>query len=155
MARSRPELVAALDLAGRKNSTEAVLYHGVLAALAGLGPSDLKALDLLVRFGPLTAGELSRRSGLAPASVTGLVSRLEEKGYVRRVPHPQDGRRVLVESLPEQLNAHAGVFDHFLALLHELYERYSDDELALLAGFLEAAADRQQTATAELRAGRA
>src|SRR5215469_10642105 len=82
----------------RELSSAAVLFQAALAESRGLSFIEAKALDLLERFGPLTAGELSTRSGLAPASVTGLVDRLVRKGVVRRSPHPRDGRRVLIET---------------------------------------------------------
>src|SRR3712207_9587219 len=69
------------------------LFRSV-AARQGLSASEEKALDLLERAGPLTAGELARQTGLAPASVTGVVNRLERKGFARRIPNPDDRRSV-------------------------------------------------------------
>src|SRR5918993_2729586 len=130
----REELIRAADAAGRALSTAAVLYHGTLAELSGLSPTEWKALDLIQRLGPMTAGVLARESGLAPASVTGLVTRLERKGFARRVPNPADGRSVLVEMIPSRLGS-AAVFDDFLRSLHELYEEFSDDELRSVVRF--------------------
>ena len=146
----RQELVQATDAAGRALSTAAVLYHGTLADLTGLSPTEWKALDLIQRFGPVTAGVLARESGLAPASVTGLITRLERKGYARRVPNPADGRSVLVEFVPDRLHDGAPVFDDFLRSLHELYEDFSDVELASIGRFLTEAARRQHEATRRL-----
>ena len=145
----REELIRAADAAGRALSTAAVLYHGTLAELSGLSPSEWKALDLIQRLGPVTAGALARESGLAPASVTGLVGRLERKGFARRVPNPADGRSVLVEVIPERLGP-TEVFDDFLRLLHELYEEFSDDELRSIVRFTAEAARRQHEATRRL-----
>jgi DNA-binding MarR family transcriptional regulator len=147
---SRGELVGRLDAAGRELSTAAVMFHTALADRRQLGATESKALELLQRLGPLTAGELGEHSGLAPASVTGLVDRLESKGYARRVPHPHDRRRVLVEIDEERFGDVAPLFDHFLGLLHELYERYDDAELAVIADFLTAAAGVQHEATRHL-----
>jgi DNA-binding MarR family transcriptional regulator len=93
----RAELLRELEAAGRAQSAATVMYHSALAARRGLSATEEKAIDLLDRFGPLTAGELARHAGLAPASVTGLVDRLERKGFARRLPHPRDGRSILVE----------------------------------------------------------
>ena len=140
----------AVDTAGRALSTAAVLYHGTLAELSGLSPTEWKALDLIQRLGPVTAGALARESGLAPASVTGLVGRLERKGFARRVPNPEDGRSVLVEMIPERLASPEPVFDDFLRSLHELYEEFSDDELRSIVRFATEAAQRQHEATRRL-----
>src|ERR1051325_1860530 len=83
--------------AGRKLSTAAVMFHTALAERVGLSVTETKALEVIERHGPITPGDLSRESGLAPASVTPLLDRLPRKGAARRVPHPSDGRRFLVE----------------------------------------------------------
>jgi DNA-binding MarR family transcriptional regulator len=138
--------------AGRLLSTAAVLYHSALAERSGLSVTESKALEVIERLGPITPGELSRESGLAPASVTGLLDRLTRKGVARRVPHPSDGRRALVEVDPAYLAANDGLFDRFVASIRELCAGYSADELALIEGFLTEAARRQQEAAADLPA---
>src|SRR5215813_9793797 len=107
----RAELLRQLQLAGREQSAATVMFHTALAARQELSATEEKALDLLERFGPLTAGQLAQRSGLAPASVTGLVDRLERKGFARRVPHPVDKRSVLIEVCPDRLAALRPLFD--------------------------------------------
>ena len=132
--------------------TAAVLYHGRLAELSGLSPTEWKALDLIQRLGPVTAGVLARESGLAPASVTGLITRLERKGFARRLPNPADGRSVLVEFIPDRLAPRASVFDDFLRSLHDLYDEFSDEELRSIERFTTEAARRQHEATRRLPA---
>ncbi len=140
-------------MAGREQSTAAVMFHTAMAAKQGLGPSEGKALDLLDRFGPLTAGELGERAGLAPASITGLVDRLEDKGFARRIKDPADGRRVLVELDRAPLLAHAHLFDDLVREMQELAAEFTDDELEVVLRFLDGATRRQQAATARLSAG--
>jgi DNA-binding MarR family transcriptional regulator len=146
----REELVRETDDAGRVLSTAAVLFHTVLAAKQGLSATDEKALDLIDRFGPITARDLSKRSGLAPASVTGLIDRLERKGFVRRLANPKDGRSILVEIDYQQLAQHGHYFDDFVGRLHELYESYSDEQLETIIDFMTRAARCQEAATLKL-----
>jgi DNA-binding MarR family transcriptional regulator len=40
------------------------------------------------------AGELAAAMHLHPSTVTGMIQRLERRGYVRRVAHTTDGRRM-------------------------------------------------------------
>lgn len=147
----RAELLKQLEEAGRASSAATVMFHTAVAARQGLSPTEEKALDLLDRSGPLTAGELARRSGLAPASVTGLVGRLERKGYARRVANPSDRRSVLVEVDRERVYASiAPLFAGWSRALEELYDGYSDEQLETILHFLTEAARRQQEATARL-----
>ncbi|MFE3558529.1 MarR family winged helix-turn-helix transcriptional regulator [Streptomyces sp. NPDC059193] len=149
---SRGELTARLFLAGRELSTAAVMFHTALAQLHGLSATEEKAIDLLQRHGPLTARELGSHSGLAPASVTGLVDRLQRKGYARRVPNPADGRSVLIEATGAPGEALGPDFEHFTNGLNGLCARYTDTELAAIGDFLGEAAALQREATTRLTA---
>jgi DNA-binding MarR family transcriptional regulator len=147
----RAELLEQLAMAGRASSVATVMFHTAVAAKQGLSASEEKALDLLERSGPLTAGELARQSGLAPASVTGLVNRLEQKGFARRIQNPSDRRSILVEVDVERMYARvAPLFADWVRSLEELYAGYSDEQLEVILHFLTEAARRQQAATARL-----
>ena len=147
----RAELLEQLETAGRASSVATVMFHTAVAAKQGLSASEEKALDLLERSGPLTAGELARQSGLAPASVTGLINRLEQKGFARRIQHPSDRRSILVEADLERMYARvAPLFAEWARSLQELYAGYSDEQLELILHFLTEVARRQREATARL-----
>jgi DNA-binding MarR family transcriptional regulator len=138
-------------MAGRVQSEATVMFHAIVAAKQGLTATEEKALDLLDRSGPLTAGELARRTGLAPASVTGLIDRLERKGFVRRVPNPSDRRSVLVEVETERVFASmAPLFADWVRSLEELFAGYSDEQLETILDFLTEAARRQRQAAIDL-----
>jgi len=138
-------------MAGRVQSEATVMFHAIVAAKQGLTATEEKALDLLDRSGPLTAGELARRSGLAPASVTGLIDRLERKGFVRRIPNPSDRRSVLVEVDAERVFASmAPLFADWVRSLEELYAGYTDEQLETILHFLTEVARRQRQAAVDL-----
>ncbi|MBN6050394.1 MarR family transcriptional regulator [Nonomuraea sp. RK-328] len=149
----RDELVGRMLAAGRELGNAAVMFHTALAEHQGLTATEEKTLDLLERLGPLTARQLSERSGLAPPSVTGLIDRLERKGFARRVRNPEDKRSVLVEAVPDRLAALAPLFDDYVASLMDLVVRYDERELAAIVDFLGEAADRQRQATRRLQDG--
>src|ERR1041384_3096518 len=136
--------------AGRELSTAAILYHAVLSEKLGLGSTEEKALELIQRFGRLTAGELPEQRGLAPPSVPGLVNRLEKKGFVRRAADPADGRRVRVELVPERMQAFVPLFVDLVTRLEALCAEYSTEELETVARFLREAASAQHAAAAKL-----
>ncbi|WP_282793146.1 MarR family transcriptional regulator [Streptomyces sp. CC224B] len=147
---ARDEVLRRLFTAGRENSSVTVMFHSAVAARQGLNATESKTLDLLERDGPLTAKDLARRTGLAPASVTGLVDRLEAKGFVRRIKHPSDKRRVLVELRREAIAGLAEVFEDWGREVAELCEEFTVQELETVIRFLSGATERQRRAAARL-----
>ena len=150
MSRARQDLVQDMLLAGRELSTAAVMFHTAVGEASGLSVTETKALEVITRSGPVTPADLARLSGLAPASVTALLDRLERKGVARRRPHPTDGRRFLVEIDPEHMARSQVVFTDLVMQLKELSEEFDDDELAAVVRFLRGAAERQLQATRRL-----
>ncbi|OAH16561.1 MarR family transcriptional regulator [Streptomyces jeddahensis] len=140
-----------LMAAGRENSAVTVMFHSAVATTQGLNATETKTLDLLERQGALTAKELAERTGLAPASVTGLVDRLEAKEFVRRVKHPTDKRRVLVELRREKIAELRDVFADWQRDVEELCEEFTTEELETVIRFLTGAAERQRKAAARLQ----
>jgi DNA-binding MarR family transcriptional regulator len=67
---------------------------------SGLSPARLSALSVVVFRGPLTLGDLAAAEGVRSATMTGIVNGLAADGLVRRRPHAEDGRAVLVEPTP-------------------------------------------------------
>jgi len=102
----------------------------------------------------LSAGEIARRSGLATASVTNLIDRLEQKGFVRRVADPADRRRVMVEAVGERLTSARSLLASTRRSLAQLYDRYSDRDLSVIADFLHHNAERLRAETGKLSTAR-
>lgn len=147
--RSRTELLDELRRVGREHSDATVLFHSALADDLGLHPTDYKALGVLERLGPLSAGELGSQTGLAPASVTNLTDRLAARGYLRREPDPSDRRRVLLHADIAGLTDNE-FFTSWQRAATELWERYSDAELAVILNFLADTAERLRARTGAL-----
>lgn len=61
-------------------------------ALAGLTPTQLAALATVERSGPMRLGDLAAAEGIAPSTLTRLVTALEDSGLVRRFADPSDAR---------------------------------------------------------------
>jgi DNA-binding MarR family transcriptional regulator len=58
---------------------------------------ELLMVLLFSRRGSLPLSKLGSRLQVHPTSVTNAVDRLERQGFIRRVPHPTDGRTTLAE----------------------------------------------------------
>jgi DNA-binding MarR family transcriptional regulator len=84
----------------------------------------------ILRGGPRRITELAELEGLAQPTMTLLVKRLEERGWVAREGLPADGRVVMVSITEAGLD----VFEQFRALfaaaLRSDLEALSDDQLA-------------------------
>jgi DNA-binding MarR family transcriptional regulator len=129
-ARVRDLLSEARGLSGEFDAlSEAV------AARVGLNQSDLLALDLISRDGGVTAGQLAERLHLTTGAITGVVDRLEKAGFARRADDPRDRRRVLVVATPKEARI-SQLYGSLSTGMQALANRYSNDELVLLTGFL-------------------
>lgn len=145
-------MIAALNEAARTHSTMTVLFHQAINARLGLSAIEGKTLDLLTRVGPMSPGQLSEQTGLAPASVTELVDRLESKGFVRRHRDEGDRRRVFVAVVPEPLAGLGRLFARFGRSTDRLWRQFSDAELAVIRQFLDRGTAFMQQAIADLDA---
>jgi DNA-binding MarR family transcriptional regulator len=80
-----------------------IVFNQQVADRLGLGMSDMQFMTYLQQRGPLTPGQLAELSGLTTGTVTGVIDRLEKAGYVRRDPHPDDRRKVVVSRNEERI----------------------------------------------------
>ena len=72
-------------------------FDNLAAQRLGVSETDLHCLNIIENAGGVTAGELASQSGLTTGAVTGVIDRLEKRGFARRVADPADRRRVKVE----------------------------------------------------------
>jgi len=149
----RAELFDTLNQTGRELSTATVLFHSALAERFDLNATDWKCGDILMRMGPLTAGQLAELTGLTTGAITGVIDRLEKAGFVRREQDPHDRRKVIIQPLYEEAERRtASVLNAYAQIWAELYSSYSDQELALILDFMTRSVKVTQEATARLRA---
>ncbi len=123
----REELIQQIDWALRELSTSTVLAVASIAQKVGMGPNDFKCAELLVRNGPMTAGELAKATGLTTGAITGIVDRLEKAGWARRGADPQDRRRVIIHPGPQDSQKKTT----------ELYASHAQNMSSLLADYTE------------------
>ena len=134
--RARRQLESEFLLAVRRAGSVLQLLGAASADKIGINVTDLNCLNILSFSGHMTAGELARATGLTTASITGVIDRLEEAGYVSRERVPRDRRRVVVTlALDQAMRNVASVFLPVLRDWREMAARYSDDELRLIVDF--------------------
>lgn len=126
-------------------------FGQTVAIRIGLSELDVEALEMLVDTGAATAGRLAELMGLTTGAVTRMIDRLEQAGYVRRVPDPADRRRVIVEPVPERLAAVEPLLESVAAATAREMADYSPDQLELIGDFLQRVADATRAETERLR----
>ena len=135
----------------RQHSTAVVLFHHAVAERLGLGPTDHKCLDLLRDRGTMTGSELSAITGLTSGAITGVVSRLERAGYLRREQDPSDGRKQILS--PARKGAHIqDVINPLREDVAASLENFDGHQLTAIAEFLSRSTDLIYRHAALLRA---
>jgi DNA-binding MarR family transcriptional regulator len=131
----RKALMEQLQFLGEVVSTETALFQHLAAAQHGFGITDMKTLSILLREGPMTAGEIGNRVRLTSGSVTTLIDRLERRDLVKRQPHANDRRKVIVTVNQEKLAAGDDVYRSIGEAFARLLETYSTEQLEFLVQF--------------------
>jgi DNA-binding MarR family transcriptional regulator len=102
--------------------------------LAGLTPTQLSALATVERSGPMRLGDVAAAEGIAPSTLTRLVTALEDRGYVERCAVPADARASTLTITTRG---------------HEILERIRHESTAMLAQSLAMLAPTQIALLAE------
>jgi DNA-binding MarR family transcriptional regulator len=126
-----------MDLLLRDQAARVLVVHQAIADRFDLGPSDLKAVDLASRAGPvLTAGQIADATGLSNSAVTALLDRLERHGFIERRRDGSDRRRVVVASTGKHERELAQAFEPLQATTRDVLSGYTTAEIELLVGFM-------------------
>jgi DNA-binding MarR family transcriptional regulator len=72
----------------------------LLASKTGLTSSQFIILQIVARHGKVRPTTVARSAGLAQATVTSLVDKLERNGHVKRRRDTEDRRRIWIEITP-------------------------------------------------------
>lgn len=156
MLDERDRLVAALVRETRTLARQMVRYYDAVADQLGLPATDLACLGTLRERRRATAGELAAELGLTTGAVTRMIDRLHRGGFVRRLRDPRDGRRVIVELVPEAEASVVGLFAGQAAHITESASELSEAQLRLLLGYVrDRAGDSRAEADRLRREGKA
>jgi DNA-binding MarR family transcriptional regulator len=135
--RQKFDVSVLLEMA-RRYSTAIVLFHHGIAERVGLGASDHKCLEILRERGAMTGSELASATGLTTGAITGVVARLESRGFLTREPDPHDARKQILrrstDRIEEALHADLAPFKNDMGALMASLDAH---QRAGLAKFLE------------------
>jgi DNA-binding MarR family transcriptional regulator len=153
---SRGRLNREIKEALRELGVQLSLLNHSVGSRVDLKASDLECLDLITRRGPISPSELARLAGVHPATMTGVLDRLERGGWIARDRDPSDRRSVWVRPVRGR---GAEILRLFLVdsgmndALDDICAEYADEDLGRVAGFLRRTAEASQAAAQRLSDG--
>jgi DNA-binding MarR family transcriptional regulator len=146
--RARRRLVNTVKDAVRGLRTQLALLNRRIGGRLELRDGDLDLLELIARLGPLGPSALARQAALHPATMTGVLDRLEKGGWLTRERDPLDRRGVVLRMRGERVSEVFALYSGMNRALDELCASYTDEELTVIADFLTRASTAgQQEAT--------
>jgi DNA-binding MarR family transcriptional regulator len=133
------------------NNQISLLSHRVGASVS-IKDVDLDSLDYVSQYGPLSATALARGVGLHPATMTGVLDRLEKGGWIRRQRDENDRRAVLIAIDPARNADMVAMYAGMDSAMDGVLEQFTDTELDTITRFLQLTAEAGRVSTEELDA---
>ena len=146
----RKRLTSSIKQSVRALSIQLSLLNHQVSERLGLNDVDLDCLDLINRYGPLSPSTLVERASLHPATMTGILDRLERGGWVVRERDPEDRRAVRVRALRDRNAELVRLYGGMNSSMSEICASYSVSELIVLADFLRRTVEAGEAATKKL-----
>jgi DNA-binding MarR family transcriptional regulator len=134
---SREEAVTQIaDLLARLIG-EAILFNEGVASALGVSAVDLQTFGVIARHdGAITPSEVSAQTGLPASTVTRVLDRLEQRGFITRNSVPSDRRKIAVEVVESKAAEVAQHYAGKIAQIERLNARRSRAEVAAVLSYL-------------------
>ena len=132
----KKELVERVGIAVRKMGAQSVIASRTIADRFGMHMTDLEVLDLIFLRGAVSAGELADATGLTSGSVTALIDRLANAGYVERCDDPSDRRKVLVRIRHDAIEPLKATYASMQKRMYSLWSTFDPRELEVIINFI-------------------
>ena len=97
-------------------------------AQTGLGLSDFAIMEALLHKGPLPINQIGEKVLLTSGSMTAAVNRMENKGLVKRIQDPADGRSFYVHLTKKGRKTITAAFAAHEKNLEKIASALSDEE---------------------------
>jgi DNA-binding MarR family transcriptional regulator len=135
--RSRDEAVTQVAELLARLIGEAILFNEGVASTLGVSAVDLQTFGVIARHdGPITPTELSAQTGLPPSTVTRVLDRLEQSGFITRSSVPSDRRKTAVEVVESKAAEVARHYAGKIAQIRRLNAQRTPAELAAVVSYL-------------------
>jgi DNA-binding MarR family transcriptional regulator len=153
--RSRRRLATEIKDSLRELSNQLAMLNRQVGSRLDLKDVDLDCLELIGRYGPMSPSAVARRAGLHPATMTGVLDRLQRGGWIVR-ERDQDGadrRAVTVRAVRDRNAEVFHLYSGMNSSLDGLLADYSVAELEVLVDFLRRTTTAGHSATEDLAEG--
>lgn len=121
---------------------EMLAFNRRNARRLGISDTDLAVLDLIHRYGTITPTELASRTHTHPATMTGILKRLEHGGWITRSRPETDRRAVIIAFQPEREDQIRTYYAQANAAIDAINQAVGPQDLAAIDAYL------RQTASA-------
>lgn len=123
--------------ASRQYSDASIFMHEAIARKAGLSGTDHKYLGLILQHKELTAGDISKLTGLTTGAVTGLIDRLEKKKLLKRQFTKDDRRKVIIiPNAENSMKLLQPIFSELQQKTADLIASFSEKEIQIIERYL-------------------
>ncbi|GAK52243.1 transcriptional regulator, MarR family [Candidatus Moduliflexus flocculans] len=95
--------------------------------ISDINPAQGRILFVLWEQDGISINELAKRASLGKSTLTSMLDRLEDAGFVRRVPSPDDRRAILIERTQKDKDLQA-VYLAVSQEMNDLFYRGLSDE---------------------------
>ena len=147
----RDSIIQQFRKASRQYSDASIFMHEAIARKAGLSGADHKYLGLILQHKELTAGDISKLTGLTTGAVTGLIDRLEKKKLLKRQFTKDDRRKVIIFPNPENsMKLLQPIFSELQQKTANLIASFSEQEIQIIERYFTEATSVMNETTGNL-----
>jgi len=148
-SRPPPTLVRDVQFALRAMGMRLGRLNDAVAGLVDLKGGDIELLDHLGRIGPVSPGELATQLHVHPATMTGILDRLEKGGWIVRERDTPDRRKVRLRAIRTRGPELVRLYAPMNAAIVKICAAFTTEQLTAIRDFLVAIGDAADDATDE------
>lgn len=148
--RRHRQLTVQIQAALRQAKSQLTVLNQRVGAHLELRDIELTCLEILNRHKELSPGALAREAGLHPATMTGILDRLEKGGWIERSRDTTDRRAVVVRNRRERGTELIRMYSGMNDAVQEICQDYDEDQLDAIASFLHKTYDAGRAAADDL-----
>jgi DNA-binding MarR family transcriptional regulator len=150
-ARLRQQTASEIRDSLRELRIQLALLNYRVGSHVDLKDVDMDCLDILDTAGPLSPSALARQAGVHPATMTGILDRLERGRWIVRERDPADRRAVVVRVNRDRYGELLSHYSGLSRAMNKLLAGYADGELKVIADFMRRCVDAGRQATEAIR----